>query len=96
MYPGVDMLKTLCDRASTAGVRAWLKDIELAGGEVGAKNQIQTSARTAAGSLRWELERYITGVLATKHDKKAGFNVPWADVKAHLFSLCGREQCPSR
>ena len=75
---------TLCDGTSTAGVRAWFKDIELAGGEVGAENQIEIAARTAAGSLRWELERYITGVLATKNAIKARFNVPLADVKAHI------------
>ena len=75
---------TPCDGTSTAGVRAWFKDIELAGGEVGAENQIEIAARTAAGSLCWELERYITDVLATNNAIKAGFNVPWADVKAHI------------
>ena len=51
---------------------------------MGAENQIEITARTAAGSLRWELERYITGVLATNKAIKARFNVPWADVKAHI------------
>ena len=76
--------KTPCDWTSTAGVRAWFKDIELAGGEVGAENQIEIAARTAASSLRWELERYITGVLTTNNAIKARINVPWADVKAHI------------
>ena len=75
---------TPCDGTSPAGVRAWFKDIELAGAEVGAENQIEVAARTAAGSLRWELERYIAGVLATNDQINARFNVPWADVKAHL------------
>ena len=75
---------TPCDGTSTAGVRAWFKDIKLAGGEVGAENQIEIAARTAAGSLCWELERYITDVLATNNAIKARFNVPWADVKAHI------------
>ena len=75
---------TPCDGTSPAGVRAWFKDIELAGAEVGADNQIEVAARTAAGSLRWELERYIAGVLATNDQINARFNVPWADVKAHL------------
>ena len=44
---------TPCDGTSPAGVRAWLKDIELAGAEVGAENQIEIAARTAAGSLRY-------------------------------------------
>ena len=59
-----------CEGKSTAGVRAWFKDIKLAGGEVGADNQIEIAARTAAGSLRWELERYVTGVLATNDNIK--------------------------
>ena len=75
---------TPCDGTSPAGVRAWFKDIELAGAEVGADNKIEVAARTAAGSLRWELERYIAGVLATNDQINARFNVPWADVKAHL------------
>ena len=75
---------TPCVGTSPAGVRAWFKDIELAGAEVGADNQIEVAARTAAGSLRWELERYIAGVLATNDQINARFNVPWADVKAHL------------
>ena len=75
---------TLCDGTSPAGVRAWFKDIELAGAEVGAENQIEIAARTAACSLRWELERYIAGVLATNDQINIRFNVPWADVKAHL------------
>ena len=75
---------TMCDGTSTAGVRAWFKEIELAGGEMGAENQVEIAARTADGSLRWELERYITGVLATNNAIKARFNVPWADVKAHI------------
>ena len=49
---------TPCDNTSPAGVSAWFKDIELAGAEVGAENQIEITARTAIGSLRWELERY--------------------------------------
>ena len=57
---------------------AWFKDSELAGAKVGAENQIEVAARTAAGSLRWELERYIFGVLATNDQIKAQFNVPWA------------------
>ena len=69
-----------CDGTSTASIRAWFKDIELAGAE----NQIEIAARTAAGSLRWELERYIAGVLAINDNIIARFNVPWADVKAHL------------
>ena len=73
-----------CDGTSTASVRAWFEDIELAGAEVGAENQIEVAARTAAGSFRWELERYIASVLATNDNIKANFNVPWADVKAHL------------
>ena len=77
---------TPCDGTSPAGVRAWFKDIELAGAEVGAENQIEIAARTAAGSLRWELERYIAGVLATNDQINARFNVPWADVKAHLWT----------
>ena len=76
---------TPCDGTSTAGGRAWFKDLELAGGEVGAENQIEIAARAAAGSLRWELERYITGVLATNNVIiKARFNVPWAYVKVHI------------
>ena len=51
---------------------------------MGAENQIEIAAKTAAGSLRLELERYITGVLATNNDIKARFNVTWADVKAHI------------
>ena len=47
-------------------------------------NQIKIAARTAAGSLRWELQRYITAVLATNDQINVRFNVPWADVKAHL------------
>ena len=73
-----------CDGTSTASIRAWFKDIELAGAEVGAENQIEVAARTAAGSLRWELERYIAGVLATNDYIKANFNVLWANLKAHL------------
>ena len=57
---------------------AWFKDSELAGAKVGAENQIEVAARTAAGSLRWELECYISGVLATNDQIKAQFNVPWA------------------
>ena len=53
----------------------------MAGDEVGAENQIEIAARTAAGSLRWELERYVTGVLATNDDIKARFNVLWTDVE---------------
>ena len=75
---------TLCDGTSPAGVRAWFKHIELAGAKVGAENQIEIAARTAAGSLRWELERYIAGVLATNDQINVRSNVPWADVKAHL------------
>ena len=71
---------TQCDGTSTTGVRAWFKDIELAGAE----NQIEIAARTAAGSLRWELERYIAGVLAINDNIKARFYVPWSDVKGHL------------
>ena len=74
---------TPCDGTSPAGVRAWFEDIELAGVE----NQIEMASRTAAGSLRWELERYIAGVLATNDQINARFNVPWADVKAHLRTL---------
>ena len=55
---------------------AWSKDIELAGGEVGAENQIEIAARTAAGSLRCKLELYVTGVLATNDNIKTCFNVP--------------------
>ena len=65
-------------------IRAWFKDIKLVGSEVGAGNQIEIAARTAASSLLWELGRLITGVLATNNDIKARFNVPWADVKAHM------------
>ena len=78
---------TPCDGTSVAGVRAWFKDIELAGGELCAKNQIEIAARNAAGLLRWKLERYITGVLATNDNIKNRFNVPWADVRAHLRTL---------
>ena len=59
---------TPCDGTSPAGVRAWFKDIELAGAEVGAENQIEIAARTMADSLRWELERYIAGVLLKNSD----------------------------
>ena len=75
---------TPCDGTSLADVRVWFKDIELAGAEVGAENKIKVAARTVAGSLRWELERYIAGVLATNDQINVRFNVPWADVKAHL------------
>ena len=75
---------TPCDGTSPTGVRAWFKDIELTGAEVGAENQIEIAARTAAGLLRWELERYIAGVLATNDQINVRFNVPWAEVKAHL------------
>ena len=37
-----------CDGTSTTGVRAWFKEIELAGREVGIENQIEIAARTAA------------------------------------------------
>ena len=77
---------TSCEGTSPTGVRAWFKDIVLAGAEVGAENQIEIAARTAAGSLRWELERYIAGVLATNDQINVRFNVPWADVKAHLWT----------
>ena len=75
---------TLCDRTSTTGVRAWFKDIEMAGGEVSPENQIEIATRTAAGSLRWELELYITAVLATNDNVENRFNVSWRVVKAHL------------
>ena len=75
---------TPCDGTSPVGIRAWFKDIELAGAEVGAKKQIKIAARTAAGSLRWEEERYIAGVLATNDQINVRSNVLWADVKAHL------------
>ena len=47
-----------CDGTSTAGVRMWFKEIELAGAEAGTENIIEIAARSAAGSLRGELERH--------------------------------------
>ena len=73
-----------CERTSTAFVRAWFKDNELAGGEVGVENQIEIATRTAAGLLYCELERYVTGVLATNNSIKNRFNATWVDVRAHL------------
>ena len=89
---------TLCDRTSTAGVRAWFKDIEMAGGEVSPENQIEIATRTTAGSLRWELELYITAVLATNDNVENRFNVSWRVVKAYLRTdfLHVNEQCPQR
>ena len=48
-----------CDDTSTAGVRTWFKEIELAGAEAGTEHINEIAARSAAGSLRGELERYI-------------------------------------
>ena len=88
---------TPCDGTSPAGVRAWFKDIELAGAKVGAENHSEIAARTATGSLRWELERYIAGVLATNDQINVRFNVGSCEgPSADLVPECGRKQCPPR
>ena len=73
-----------CDGTSTAGVRTWFKEIELAGAEAGTEHIIEIAARSAAGSLRGELERYIKKRLTAPTTLNSRFEVPWAEVKAHL------------
>ena len=73
-----------CDGTSTAGVRTWFKEIELAGAEAGTEHIIEIAARSAAGSLRGELERYIKKRLTAPTALNSRFEVPWAEVKAHL------------
>ena len=73
-----------CDGTSTAGVRTLFKEIELAGAEAGTEHIIEIAARSAAGSLRGELERYIKKRLTAPTALNSRFEVPWAEVKAHL------------
>ena len=73
-----------CDGTSTAGVRTWFKEIELAGAEAGTEHIIEIAARSAAGSLRGELERYKKKRLTAPTALNSRFKVPWAEVKAHL------------
>ena len=73
-----------CDGTSTAGVRMWFKEIELAGAEAGTENIIEIAARSAAGTVRGELERYIKKMLTAPTSIKSRFEVPWAEVKSHL------------
>ena len=72
---------TPCDGASVAAVRAWIKDVELASNELGTNEVINVAAGTAAGPLRWELERYPKSHTSRSVARSA---IPWNDVKEHL------------
>ena len=65
-----------CDGTSTAGVRTWFKEIELAGAEAGTEHIIEIAARSAAGSLRGKLEPYIKKRLTAPTALNSRFEVP--------------------
>ena len=71
-----------CDGAATAAVKNWIREVTLAFNQVGAPNIIEIASKTVAGPLRFELERFIEGVIVA--NQVARNATPWADVRDHL------------
>lgn len=75
----------LADGSTIPGIRKWIQEIELASPVVGAANIIEVISQTVSGSLRKEVERFITaqGALVPPVVRA---NVPWADLRAHVVN----------
>ena len=54
---------TACDGATTAAVRVWIKEVNLAIRQLGAGDVVELVTRSITGPLRWEVERFIDGYM---------------------------------
>ena len=69
-----------CDGATNAAVRNWIREVTF--NQVDAPNITEIASKTVAGLLRFELERFIEGVIVT--NQVARNATPWAYVRDHL------------
>lgn len=74
-----------CDGSSTAGVRRWVRDINLAETIIGAAGTIETVTRTVSGLLRGEVEAFVTAQ-ANLVPPVARADVPWAELRGHVVT----------
>ena len=71
-----------CDGSTTAAVRNWIREVTLAFNQVGADSIIEIATKTVSGPLRFELERYIEGVIVANQVARAA--ILWADLRNHI------------
>ncbi len=73
---------TRCEGVPMAAVRRWMRDIEIAMTQVGQGFIVRIITGTISGSLRDEIEQYVT-----QRIQQYGLNrnqLPWADIRAHV------------
>ena len=71
-----------CDGAATAAVRNQIREATLAFNQVGATHVVEVALKTVSGPSRFELERYIEGVIAANNVATA--DIPWPDIRDHI------------
>lgn len=71
-----------CDGSTTAAVRNWIREVTLAFNQVGATHVVEIASKTVSGPLRFELERYVEGVIAANQIARAA--IPWPDIRDHI------------
>jgi len=71
-----------CDGATTAAVRNWIREVTLAFNQVGAAHVVEVASKTVSGPLRFELERFIEGIIAANNVARA--DIPWPDIRDHI------------
>ena len=72
----------MCDVSTTAAVRNWIREVTLAFNQVGAESIIEIATKTVSGPLRYELERYIEGVIVANQVGRTA--ILWADLRNHI------------
>ena len=71
-----------CDGSTTAAVRNWIREVMLAFNQVGADSVIEIATKTVSGPLRFELDRYIEGLIVANQVGRAA--ILWADLRNHI------------
>ena len=79
-----DLIKqtTTCDGSTTAAVRTWVKEINLAHRQVGDNNIVQVVSKSVTGPLRFEIERYLIETTTARNIVREA--VPWDDIRDHI------------
>ena len=72
-----------CDGTSTASIRKWLNDMDMAIPVVGAQGIVAVISHTVGGPLRAEVERYIA-TQAAFAAPIARAAIPWEDLRTYL------------
>jgi hypothetical protein len=75
-----------CDGSTAVGVRAWIREVELAILVAGQDAGVEVASATVQGALRIELERYIAAQAAAVPAVQRA-QIQWANLRDHLRTV---------